>query len=182
MTKPAKGLWWVKDVWCNHDGYRYCVGFETPDARYHIWLNPDTKEPEGTLYKNPPKGVEYRSPGHSPGQHFHTRKLSNPAIIAAMMKAVADNDLIAKADAENLEKRRQAQAKNLEGYRAELVEAAAPDLLKALRNLLTYSTPYFHANDSTDIEVLKEAQDAIDKATKLPDEAKAAYNLLTFDC
>jgi hypothetical protein len=121
------------------DGYSSVwVGWEKNGARYHVWINEKKgkREPIEKLFKNPLEGIKTGEPGD-----FRTRILkpfnaANKTDVEYALK-IAD---VEKAKAEYLAKeqreRDEREAERKEKVKRDKLNAAAPDLLACLKNMV----------------------------------------------
>lgn len=119
----------------------YWLGCVYDGARYHVWINKATHQPdETTLYKNPPLGVEKGDPGH-----YWTRKLdlngaTGRMLLPAMLAARDAQGLVQKWRDELAVKAAEELRVAEEARKAERIEAAAPDLYAALEQIKRLGT------------------------------------------
>lgn len=136
--QPAKGGRRIENVKAHKATYdnRYALCCEYEGARYHVWVtDPASGQLEGpSLYKNPPDTART---GRDPG-YFKTRRLSAASklgrwMVGEMFAVAVRESLFSKADDEvEAEKQRQAR-EAAEGRRRHRVQAAAEEMLAALR-------------------------------------------------
>lgn len=125
-------------------GNHLTAGFDTPDARYHVNLNPQDRSVNPgsgrkgpTLYKNPPLGLDRYQPGH-----FDTRYLdatpgtASGKIVAELLAICESQGLFEKAEQE--ERERIAEEKRRDELRTKLYyrRAAGPQLFDALEAIM----------------------------------------------
>lgn len=130
---------------------RWALGWETPDARFHIWF----RVAEGfgsldeTMYKNPPE----TKPAYHARRLDRTSKVNVPIVDAVVAYAEA-NDLIGKKQQELRDLRQKQLQKAAEAMRERRVMDAGPALLKALKALVD-------APDGINTELWDQAEAAI---------------------
>ena len=91
----------IKDIFniklTAHYAGKYSIGWETPDARYHIWLVDGM--PDGTLYKNAPRGTE------KPYNTRHLTVAANRKVVGYVMATMWNDEERVRADQEYVDKR-----------------------------------------------------------------------------
>lgn len=112
------------------------ANFEMDGARYHIWFNIDTMEPQSTLYKNPPHGVNRHTPGHFDTRHLDATNKKNKPLVDALFAHIREHGLLEAAIGKEAAKKAQQDAEIMDAYRRKVKERAGPDLYDALRGLL----------------------------------------------
>jgi hypothetical protein len=142
------------------------LGCEFDGARYHVWLDVETRElchdlcgAPPVLYKNPPLNVEKGMPGH-----YWTRKLRadsapSKAIIDAMFAAWDRENLKAKADQARADAIAAADRERQQRAAANSIDEAAPRLFAACQviALTPHIRAYLEANDPKALEQLTKA-------------------------
>lgn len=120
---------------------RASVGWKTPEARFHVWINTDTMVIESDvgragkpiLFKN--SLAERKTPGHFECRYLDASIAKNAEVIAYVFGMVNTDGMIAKAFA----KVEAEEAARTAKYRAEAqeqrVKEAGPRLLVTLKKL-----------------------------------------------
>ena len=111
-------------------GTRAAASWTDKHGRYHVWFDTDTLNllDERIIYKNPHLGVERNSAGD-----FNTRFLridvpKNLELVRQVFSEIGATGAIAKAKAEEQEKRRVKQAEHDAYIAAEKLKESAPQL------------------------------------------------------
>jgi hypothetical protein len=116
----------------------YCLSWDAKGARYHVWLNRETRGlQDNTLFKNPPLGVEHRGPGYFPTRRLDASKQSGTEMIALAWEAATTLDLFALAEKTCKIEQEQELARASENARVQRIRQAGPLLLVALQACLT---------------------------------------------
>lgn len=112
------------------NGGRVGLACEFGGARYHIWLDPVTKDAGDAVYKNPQLAVDRHSPGH-----FRTRRLSvsskfSTGLIAEMLRVCEESGLLAKLEEREAREREGLERKADAADRARQIRDLAPEMAR----------------------------------------------------
>lgn len=134
MPKPALTF---TDFRSGAHGFdRIWIGCSTEAARYHVWLNTQTLEPDtGEVYKNPPHGVQHGDPGDFRTRTLHATRGEGKAVVGALLPHAAR--LVAAAREEEANKEAAVARMREEVRRNERMRDAAPALLGALEEIMS---------------------------------------------
>lgn len=111
----------------------FALNCEHGGARYHVWIDRTTMQPDPILFKNAPSQVKQGDTGY-----FHTRKLDRNGafgriVFPLMWQAMKDERLYEKACEDDAAKEAAQEAERAVARRRYRIEQAAPDLYAALR-------------------------------------------------
>jgi hypothetical protein len=110
----------------------YALSCEFDGARYHIWYDGETRVKLPILYKNPPLGIDRKSPEHFSTRHLSIDSAFGSKLVAEMLAYATAHSLFDKADEQIQEDARQELKRAKENKRKKLIEQAALELYEAL--------------------------------------------------
>lgn len=118
-----------------HGGMRnpWVLSCDHAGAHFHVWLK-HSFAPDVCVYKKPHGADEIANPRALYLENSRPMR----ELVAAMLEVMHREQLGAKAQAADAEKRAQAEAERLERARAYQVREAAPCLLSALEGMITH--------------------------------------------
>lgn len=125
------------------NGDHAAAGFESGDARYHIWgkIVDGKFVPDGTpLYKNPLRPAASASGmlRMSGTRRLDPDRAKNAAMIAEMLRQIEAGDMVAKMLAAEQAKEDARLAEDAAAYRVRQIKEAGPALLTALKTARRY--------------------------------------------
>lgn len=113
---------------------KYAIGWSIDGARFYVWatatsmLGVSLGQIEETIYKNPPRGIEYRQPGYFDTRQLNRTNKTQGLIFAEVLEIVAAGDLVRKAfraerHRRSADRRRSELAQQIHQLDAEALEA-----------------------------------------------------------
>ncbi len=123
-------------------GKQVALNWKTSEARYHVWVNRETLNPvadlvgrRGVCYKN--AIVDRGQPGHFETRHLSLNSKPNAEAFARAQQIARNNKLVEVLLAhEAAEHERKVEAEQ-QAIRLRRIEEAGPDLLAALRAIVS---------------------------------------------
>lgn len=77
-------------------GMGWSVGWDTAEARYHVWLDAPGK-PRSVVYKNPLRGTTPTAPGYYMTRRLSLKSVVNLRMVGEALRIAREADLYAKA-------------------------------------------------------------------------------------
>jgi len=121
-----------------HEGSsQYSIGWDAKDGnRYHVWLDLNRRRNSDTLYKNPPRGVEYKGPGYFSTRQLDVTSKANLSTFEFAMQEATRLQLFEKEEEKLTSEKATKDEKNRLEYIEHCKEQAGPVLYEALRTIL----------------------------------------------
>lgn len=137
---------------------QYALGWDKDGARFHVWLDRETKEVTMELFKNPPLGTNLWGEGYFSTRHLDLHAKQNWLDFTEAFKFAEDNNLFQVEEARLKAELEAEDVKHQKAVRKRKLETAGPRLYEALQLILNET--------ATIIDLKQIARKAIEEADK----------------
>ena len=121
----------IEKVFVSQSDYGTCLRWEEESFRYHIW-----NHTPGTVFKNPPYGVESRQPRYFRTRHLDATKKANAAMVAEAQRIAKEQGLYESATEAKRQEKAEEEAKQKAAIVRHNKTKAAEEMYTALELVL----------------------------------------------
>jgi hypothetical protein len=119
-------------------GATLAIEFNYDGARFHFWWDPDQRQHDGKLHKNPLAGVKRGDPEHFEHRQLSAHAAANDRLVAQVLAYVDSHGLIAAYQKSETERSMKEQQDFIALRIENQIKKAGPQLLRLLTECLDY--------------------------------------------